>query len=167
MNLLFFSLPWSNTLFTDGEDLNDDWWGFLDKIWTLLCNLNGKGQNRLTPKGSTPAGPSIGQRARGLVESLNIPAAEMAAVVVTGGIGSALSGKTNKIADKAMMLRGERFPRIIFHLMVMYLCKAGLENASKCVQQFISILPSLISEDDQCKNRLHFLIWWVNTLSYI
>jgi hypothetical protein len=41
----------------------------------------------------------------------------------------------------------------------MYLCKAGLENASKCVQQFISLLPSLISEDDQCKNRLHFLIW--------
>ncbi|TVU00170.1 hypothetical protein EJB05_54428 [Eragrostis curvula] len=151
------SLPWSNTLFTDGDKLSDDWWGFLDKIWTLLCNLNGKGQNRLTPKGSTTAAPSIGQRARGLVESLNIPAAEMAAVVVTGGIGSALSGKTGKIADKAMMLRGERFPRIIFHLMIMYLCKAGLENASKCVQQFISLLPSLISEDDQSLLRVRSL----------
>uniref|UniRef100_A0A0A9DC66 BEACH domain-containing protein n=1 Tax=Arundo donax TaxID=35708 RepID=A0A0A9DC66_ARUDO len=158
-NVQLTSLPWTNSLFTDEEKLSDDWWSFFDKIWTLLCNLNGKGQNRLTPKGSNAAGPSIGQRARGLVESLNIPAAEMAAVVVTGGIGSALSGKTNKIADKAMMLRGERFPRIIFHLMIMYLCKAGLENASKCVQQFISLLPSLISEDDQCKNRLHFLIW--------
>jgi len=157
--LHFCSLPWSNTLFIDGEKLSDDWWSFFDKIWMLLCYLNGKGQTRLTPKGSNTAGPSIGQRARGLVESLNIPAAEMAAVVVTGGISSALGGKTNKIADKAMMLRGERFPRIIFHLIIMYLCKAGLENASKCVQQFISLLPNLISEDDLCKNRLHFLIW--------
>uniref|UniRef100_J3L9U4 BEACH domain-containing protein n=2 Tax=Oryza brachyantha TaxID=4533 RepID=J3L9U4_ORYBR len=153
------SFPWSNSPSTDGDKLSDDWWSFYDKIWTLLCNLTGKGQNKLTPKGSNAAVPSIGQRARGLVESLNIPAAEMAAVVVTGGIGSALSGKTNKNTDKAMMLRGERFPRIMFHLIILYLCKAGLENASKCVQQFTSVLPNLISEDDQCKNRLHLLIW--------
>ncbi|XBI45636.1 hypothetical protein VPH35_110081 [Triticum aestivum] len=152
-------LPWSSNIFTDGEKLSDDWWSFYDKIWTLVWNLNGKGQNRLTPKGSSASVPSIGQRARGLVESLNIPAAEMAAVVVTGGIGTALSAKTNKITDKAMMLREERFPRIIFHLVIMYLCKAGLENASKCVQQFITMLPNLISEEDQCKNRLHFIIW--------
>ncbi|EEE56359.1 hypothetical protein OsJ_05488 [Oryza sativa Japonica Group] len=125
------SFPWSNSTYTDGDKLSDDWWSFYDKIWTLICNLNGRGQNRLTPKGSNAAVPSIGQRARGLVESLNIPAAEMAAVVVTGGIGSALSGKANKNADKAMMLRGERFPRIIFHLIILYLCKAGLENLSK------------------------------------
>ncbi|RLN08296.1 BEACH domain-containing protein B [Panicum miliaceum] len=130
-NDLLTSLPWSNTIFVNGELLSDDWWSFFDKIWTLLCYLNDKGQTRLTPKSSNAAGPSIGQRARGLVESLNIPAAEMAAVVVTGGISSALGGKTNKIADKAMMLRGERFPRIIFHLIIMYLCKAGLENTSK------------------------------------
>ncbi|RLM79604.1 BEACH domain-containing protein B [Panicum miliaceum] len=130
-NDLLTSLPWSNTFFVNGELLSDDWWSFFDKIWTLLCYLNDKGQTRLTPKSSNAAGPSIGQRARGLVESLNIPAAEMAAVVVTGGISSTLGGKTNKIADKAMMLRGERFPRIMFHLIIMYLCKAGLENASK------------------------------------
>uniref|UniRef100_A0A453NF75 BEACH domain-containing protein n=1 Tax=Aegilops tauschii subsp. strangulata TaxID=200361 RepID=A0A453NF75_AEGTS len=155
----FLYLPWSSNIFTDGEKLSDDWWSFYDKIWTLVWNLNGKGQSRLTPKGSSASVPSIGQRARGLVESLNIPAAEMAAVVVTGGIGTALSAKTNKITDKAMMLRGERFPRIIFHLVIMYLCKAGLENASKCVQQFITMLPNLISEEDQCKNSLHFIIW--------
>uniref|UniRef100_A0A0D9YMP2 BEACH domain-containing protein n=1 Tax=Oryza glumipatula TaxID=40148 RepID=A0A0D9YMP2_9ORYZ len=149
------SFPWSNSTYTDGDKPSDDWWSFYDKIWTLLCNLNGRGQNRLTPKGSNAAVPSIGQRARGLVESLNIPAAEMAAVVVTGGIGSALSGKANKNADKAMMLRGERFPRIIFHLIILYLCKAGLENLSKYVKQFTLVLPNLISEDDQCKNRLH------------
>ncbi|CAM0946806.1 unnamed protein product [Alopecurus aequalis] len=153
------SLPWSSNIFSDGDKLSDDWWSFYDKIWTLIWNLNGKGQNRLTPKGSNAAVPSIGQRARGLVESLNIPAAEMAAVVVTGGIGTTLSAKNNKLTDKAMMLRGERFPRIIFHLVIMYLCKAGLENASKCVQQFITMLPNLISEEDQCKSRLHFLIW--------
>lgn len=153
------SLPSSDSIFTDGDKLSDDWWSFYDKMWTLIWTLNGKGQNRLTPKGSNAAVPSIGQRARGLVESLNIPAAEMAAVVVTGGIGTSLSAKSNKITDKAMMLRGERFPRIIFHLVLLYLCKAGVENASKCVQQFITMLPNLISEEDQCKNRLHFLIW--------
>ncbi|WVZ77789.1 hypothetical protein U9M48_025613 [Paspalum notatum var. saurae] len=147
-NGLLRSHPWSNTIFVDGENLSDDCWSFFDKIWTLLCYLNGKGQTRLTPRGSNTAGPSIGQRARGLVESLNIPAAEMAAVVVTGGISSALGGKANKVADKAMMLRGERFPRIIYHLIIMYLCKAGLEHGSKCVQQFISLLPNLISDDD-------------------
>ncbi|XP_073009112.1 BEACH domain-containing protein B-like isoform X3 [Typha latifolia] len=100
-------------------------------------------------------GPSFGQRARGLVESLYIPAAEMAAVVVSGGLGNALGGKVNKNVDKATMLRGERCPRVILHLVILYLCKASLESASRCVQQFISLLPSLLtSDDDQSKNRL-------------
>ncbi|XP_073009113.1 BEACH domain-containing protein B-like isoform X4 [Typha latifolia] len=111
-------------------------------------------------------GPSFGQRARGLVESLYIPAAEMAAVVVSGGLGNALGGKVNKNVDKATMLRGERCPRVILHLVILYLCKASLESASRCVQQFISLLPSLLtSDDDQSKNRLQQVFLLTSMLS--
>lgn len=103
--------------------------------------------------------PSLGQRARGLVESLNVPGAEMAAVVVSSGIA-----KMNIFADRATILRGEIFPRIFFHLVILYLCKAGLENASKCVLQFMSLLPLLIADDDQSKNKLHFLIWYAENI---
>ncbi|KAJ0974642.1 hypothetical protein J5N97_016607 [Dioscorea zingiberensis] len=143
----------------------DEYWVFCDKIWVLIGDLNGKGAGKMLPK-STPLGPpSFGQRARGLVESLNIPAAEMAAVVVSGGLGNALGGKANKYVDKAIPLRGEKYPRIIFHLLVLYLCKADLGRASKCVQQLIALLPSLfISDDDQSKNKLHFFIWSLLTI---
>lgn len=140
--------------------LEDEWWSLYDKTWVLITEMSGKGPGKVLPKSSTA--PSLSQRARGLVESLNIPAAEMAAVVVAGGIGigSALSGKTNKSIDKAMLLRGEKFPRIVFHLVILYLRKAGLEKASRCVQQFIFLLPSLLTaDDDQSKNRLQYFIW--------
>jgi hypothetical protein len=122
--------------------------------------LNGKGPNKLLPKGPNIEVPSLGQRARGLVESLNVPATEMAAAVVSGGIGTALGAKINRFSEKATLLREEIFPRVFFHLVILYLCKAGLENASKCVLQFMSLLPVLISEDEQSKNKLHFLIWY-------
>lgn len=136
------------------------WWNLYDKTWVLIAEVSGKGPSGILPKSSGSSGPSLSQRARGLVESLNIPAAEMASVVVTGGIGNALGGWANKSVDKAMLLRGEKFPRVVFHLVILYLCKADLEKASKCVQQFISLLPSfLASDDDQSKNRLHYFIW--------
>lgn len=115
----------------------------------------------MLPKSSSFAGPSLGQRARGLVESLNIPAAEVAAVVVSGGmIGNALTPKPNKNVDKAMVLRGERCPRIIYHLVILYLCKSSLEKSSRCVQQFTSLLPCLLTADDeQSKIRLQLIIW--------
>ncbi|XP_042456540.1 BEACH domain-containing protein B isoform X2 [Zingiber officinale] len=140
------------------------WWDLYDKTWVIICALHGKWA-KISLKVSTAGGPSFGQRARGLVESLNIPAAEMAAVVVSGGISNALGGKANKYIDKAMLLRGEKCPRIIFHLVILYLCKAGLESASRCVQQFISLLPLLLSaDDDQSKNRLQFFIWSLVTV---
>lgn len=142
------------------DGMKDEWWDLYDKTWILMSEMNGKGPSRMLPKGSAVGGPSFGQRARGLVESLNIPAAEMAAVVVSGGIGNALGGKVNKHVDKAMLLRGEKCPRVLFHLVILYLCKAGLESASRCVQQFISLLPTLLtSDDDQSRNKLHFFIW--------
>lgn len=123
--------------------------------------MNGKGPSSVLPKSSSFAGPSLGQRARGLVESLNIPAAEVAAVVVSGGmIGNALTPKPNKNVDKAMVLRGERCPRIIYHLVILYLCKSSLEKSSRCVQQFTSLLPCLLTADDeQSKIRLQLIIW--------
>ncbi|KAG6608127.1 BEACH domain-containing protein B, partial [Cucurbita argyrosperma subsp. sororia] len=141
------------------DKMDEKWWRLYDKLWIIISEINGKGLNKSLPK-SSAGGPTFGQRARGLVESLNLPAAEMAAVVVSGGIGSALGGKPNKIVDKAMLLRSEKFPRIIFRLVMLYICKAPLEKASRCVQQIISLLPSLVvTDDEQNKNRLQLFIW--------
>ncbi|PKA52227.1 hypothetical protein AXF42_Ash010123 [Apostasia shenzhenica] len=153
--------PWSYFIIS-GETgvINDDWWVLYDKIWILISEISGKRRSKTVPKNATLIGPSLGQRARGLVESLNIPTAEMTAVVVSGGIGTALGAKPSKYIDKAMLLRGEKCPRIVFHLLILYLCKASLERASRCAQQFTSLLPCLLScDDDQSRNRLHFLIW--------
>lgn len=144
----------------EGCVIEDDHWVLYDKIWHLLSEMSGRGPSKTFLKSTTFIGPTFGQRARGLVKSLNIPAAEMAAVVVSGGIGTALGTKPNKYVDKAMILRGDKCPRIVFHLLILYLSKAGLERASRCVQQFISLLPCLLScDDDQSRNKLHFLIW--------
>ncbi|XP_062098924.1 BEACH domain-containing protein B isoform X2 [Humulus lupulus] len=149
---------WSSNQQTENED--DKWWHLYDNIWIIISEMNGKGPSKMLPKSSPQVGPSLGQRARGLVESLNIPAAEVAAVVVSGGIGSALGGKLNKNVDKAMLLRGERCPRIIFRLVIIYLCRSSLERASRCVQQVIQLLPCLLAADDeQSKNRLQLFIW--------
>ncbi|KAG9440194.1 hypothetical protein H6P81_020359 [Aristolochia fimbriata] len=150
---------------SNGNETESWWWNLYDKVWALIGEMNDKGSGKLVPKSSVPGPPSFGQRARGLVESLNIPAAEMAAVVVSGGIGSALSGKTNKYVDKAMLLRGEKCPRIVFRLVVLYICEADLERASRCVQQFILLLPCLLTaEDEQSKSRLQLFIWSLLTL---
>lgn len=139
--------------------VDEKWWDMYDNLWIIISEMNGKGPSKMLPKSSSLAAPSFGQRARGLVESLNIPAAEMAAVVVSGGIGSALGGKPTKNVDKAMLLRGERFPRIVFRLVILYLCQASLERASRCVQQVIPLLPSLLAADDeQSKGRLQLFI---------
>ncbi|XP_062179129.1 BEACH domain-containing protein B-like [Phragmites australis] len=154
------SLLWRAFKFYDGDKVSDDWWSFFDKVWNIICNLNGQGPSKFLPKGPNVEVVSLGQRARGLVESLNVPAAERAAVVVSGGIGTALGAKMNRFADKATTSRKEIVPRVFFHLVILYLCKAGLENASKCIMQFMSLLPILlVSEDDESKNKLHFLIW--------
>lgn len=138
----------------------DRWWNLYDNLWILISEINGKGPSRMLPKSSSSVGPSFGQRARGLVESLNIPAAEMAAVVVSGGIGNALGGKPSKSVDRAMLLRGEKGPRIVFRLVILYLCSSSLERASRCVQLFVSLLPCLmVSDDEQSKMRLQLFIW--------
>ncbi|KAH0942843.1 hypothetical protein HID58_002480 [Brassica napus] len=132
--------------------------GLDENFQRLLTEETSRGPMKMSPK-SLATGPSIGQRARGLVESLNVPAAEMAAVVVSGGIGNALSGKINKNVDKAMLLRSEKCPRIVFRLVTLYLCMSSLEKATRCVQQVTSLLPSFLSADDeQSKSRLHLFI---------
>ncbi|XP_076899562.1 BEACH domain-containing protein B isoform X2 [Bidens hawaiensis] len=142
------------------EDIDESWWNLYDKLWVVISEMHGKGPSRFLEKSTSTVGPSFGQRARGLVESLNIPAAEMAAVVVSGGISNAFGGKSHKVIDKAMLLRPEKCSRIAFRLMVVYLCKSSLERASKCVQQFIPILPCLLTADDeQSKSRLQLFIW--------
>jgi hypothetical protein len=167
----FFRNPWGGKHSTthEGEVINDKWWDLYENLWIIISEINGKGPSKMMLKSSAAAGPSLGQRARGLVESLNIPAAEMAAVVVSGGIGNALAGKPNKTADKAMLLRGERCPRIVFRLAILYLCRSSLERASRCVQQVIALLPSILAADDeQSKSRLQLFIWYYfSTPNYI
>ncbi|XP_060199082.1 BEACH domain-containing protein B [Lycium barbarum] len=142
------------------EKIDDEWWTLCDNLWNAISEMNGKGPNKMLPRSSQSVAPSLSQRARGLVESLNIPAAEMAAVVVSGGISNALAGKPNKPVDKAMLLRGEKCPRIVFRLIILYLCKSSLERASRCVQQVIPLLPCLLTADDeQSKSRLQLFIW--------
>ncbi|KAF3790525.1 BEACH domain-containing protein B [Nymphaea thermarum] len=148
------------------SDVTEDyWWNVYDKLWVLLSQMNGKGSSKMISKTSLSGGPSFGQRARGLVESLNIPAAEMAAVVVSGGLSNALGGKANKYVDKAMLLRGEKCPRIVFRLVILYLCKSDIERASRCAQQFISLLPCFLTmEDESSKSRLQLFIWSLHLL---
>ncbi|XP_049392401.1 BEACH domain-containing protein B isoform X2 [Solanum stenotomum] len=151
-----FKLPDTNEV----EKIDDEWWNLCDNIWSAISEMNGKGPSKMLPRSSQSVAPSLSQRARGLVESLNIPAAEMAAVVVSGGISNALAGKPNKPVDKAMLLRGEKCPRIVFRLIILYLCKSSLERASRCVQQIIPLLPCLLTADDeQSKSRLQLFIW--------
>ncbi|GFP89566.1 beach domain-containing protein lvsc [Phtheirospermum japonicum] len=143
----------------EDEKIADEWWNIYDNLWIIISEMNGKGPSKMLPRSSSFVAPSLSQRARGLVESLNIPAAEMAAAV-SGGISSALVGKPNKTVDKAMLLRGERCSRFVNRLMVIYLCRSSLERASQCVQQVIPILPFLLTADDeQSKNRLQLFIW--------
>ncbi|KAI4388687.1 hypothetical protein MLD38_000993 [Melastoma candidum] len=145
---------------SEAEAIDDKWWDLYDNLWVVFSEMNGKGPSKAVAKASSIAGPSFGQRARGLVESLNIPAAEMAAAVVSGGITNALGGRTSKLVDKALVLRGEKCPRIVFRLVILYLCRSSLERASRCVQQFILLLPCLlVSDDEQSKMRLQLFIW--------
>ncbi|XP_054792696.1 BEACH domain-containing protein B isoform X2 [Prosopis cineraria] len=148
------------SILDEDDRIEEKWWNLYDNLWTAVSEMNGKGHNKLLPKSTSFTGPSLGQRARGLVESLNIPAAEVAAVVVSGGIGTALGAKPKLNVDKAMVLRGERFPRIIFRLVILYLCKASLERALQCVQQVVSLLPCFLTADDEpSKSRLQLVIW--------
>lgn len=159
---LAYSNPWGlkQPIFNEDDVVDDKWWNLYDNLWIIISDINGKGPSKSLPKSASMVGPSFGQRARGLVESLNIPAAEMAAVVVSGGISNALVGKPSKTIDKAMLLRGERWPRIVFRMVILYLCRSSLERASRCVQQVVSLLPSLLATDDeQSKGRLQLFIW--------
>lgn len=139
--------------------MDDHHWHLYDKVWTLVSEMSGKGPSKRSVA-SASTGPSLGQRARGLVESLNMPAVEMATAVVSGGFSAVANISTSKLVDKAIRLRGEKCPRILFRLVLLYLCKADLERASRCVQQFVSLLPYLLSTDnEQIKNRLQLFIW--------
>lgn len=148
----------------------DQYWRLYDKVWSLLIAMNGRG---MSSKGNfhltSPAGPiSLGQRARGLVESINIPASEMAAVV-SGGLGAVGIGSGGKLIDKSFRMRGEKCPRVVFRLVLLYLFEGDLESASRCVQQFLALLPGFLStENEQNKNRLQLLLWYVWTcIAYI
>ncbi|KAH9551888.1 hypothetical protein CY35_09G037400 [Sphagnum magellanicum] len=139
-----------------------EYWRLYDKVWSLLIAMNGRGAaaNRGNFVLPSTSGQTFGQRARGLVESLNIPASEIAAAVVSGGLGVVSIGSFAKVLDKSSRSRGERCPRVVLRLVLLYLFEADLDAASRCVQQFIALLPAFFStESEQNKNRLQLLLW--------
>ncbi|CAK9237200.1 unnamed protein product [Sphagnum troendelagicum] len=139
-----------------------EYWRLYDKVWSLLIAMNGRGPaaNRGNFVLPPTSGPTFGQRARGLVESLNIPASEIAAAVVSGGLGVVSIGSFAKVLDKSSRSRGERCPRVVLRLVLLYLFEADLDAAKRCVQQFIALLPAFFStESEQNKNRLQLLLW--------
>ncbi|EFJ19512.1 hypothetical protein SELMODRAFT_110788, partial [Selaginella moellendorffii] len=113
-----------------GSETGEEGLRLYDQVWDLLSAINGIGQGGAS---TSTAGPTFGQRARGLVESLNLPAAEVAAVV-TGGLGSVgINVPSSKPNEKAMKLRGEKFSRLAFRLVLVYLYRAGLEAVLLCL----------------------------------
>lgn len=152
---------------SENNMIEEERWTIYDKLWIIIREMHGKGSRKLR-KLSSGVGASFGQRARGLVESLNIPAAEMASAVVSGGISNALVGKTNKPVDKAMLLRGENCPRITYRLLVLYLCESSLARCSQCVQLVIPLLPNLLTViDEQSKSRLQLFIWYYQQITLV
>ncbi len=142
----------------------DQYWRLYDNVWSLLIAMNGRGTASGSFQLSAASSPTLGQRARGLVESLNMPAAEMAAAVVSSGLGVVgISSSLNKQqGEKTSRLRGERCPRVVFRLVLLYLYHADLESTSRCVQQFLALLPVFLStESEQNKNRLQLLLWYM------
>ena len=155
-------IAWNKGASSGAIGINDhsDQWNLYDNIWTIVGKLTGKPSKKMLMRSPAPGGPSLGQRALGLVESLNIPATEMAAAV-SGGIGGAFGGRTSKPPDKAMLLRNEKCPRIIFHLVLLYLCRGSLEKRTAAVQQFCALLQNLLSyEEEQVKNRVQLFLWY-------
>eukprot|EP00271_Cylindrocystis_brebissonii_P011984 TRINITY_DN3000_c2_g1_i1.p1 TRINITY_DN3000_c2_g1~~TRINITY_DN3000_c2_g1_i1.p1 ORF type:complete len:2905 (-),score=592.76 TRINITY_DN3000_c2_g1_i1:326-8950(-) len=96
---------------------------------------------------------SFGQRARGLVESLNGPASVEAA----GAFGGP---SIQKGAEKALKMRGDKCPRVVLRLVLLYVYEAELGEAVECCRRIKKLLPQLMSiETDTVKNRLHHFLW--------
>ncbi|KAL3684694.1 hypothetical protein R1sor_002716 [Riccia sorocarpa] len=135
-------------------------WRLYDSIWSLLTVLSGRkpGASFLFP---TSMVPSLGQRARGLVESITIPGAEMAAAVVSGGLGVVGITSSSKGGEKINKgTKGETYPRVVFPLSLLYIYEADLEKASGCVQQLLNLLPGYLNvENESTKNKLHLFLW--------
>jgi len=85
----------------------------------------------------------------------------MAAAVVSSGLGAVGMYPPNKLVGKVFRLTGERCPRIVFRLVVLYLCNADLQSATLRVQQFLALLPSFTSSEvEQNNNRnLQLFLW--------
>ena len=135
-------------------------WRLYNGVWKLLCTANGvpfPGSEGVHISGPTTIDqplqtPTFGQRARGLVESLHAPASEM-----LGGPGGAWGN------DKVVKLRGEKLPRVVFRLLLLYLWEATLDEAAVYAQVFLALLPSLLAvESEASKNRLHLFLWWAS-----
>ncbi|BBM99563.1 hypothetical protein MPTK1_1g22060 [Marchantia polymorpha subsp. ruderalis] len=144
-----------------GAEITDKthYWRLYNHIWSLLQILNGRRSGTSSFLFPASLGPSLGQRARGLVESINIPGAEMAAAVVSGGLG-VVGITSNKGGDRSTKVKGEKYPRVVFPLTLLYLYEAELGEASRCVQQLLNLLPGYLNvESESNRNKLQLFLW--------
>ena len=150
---------WQKCYYQNEVVMDDHHWHLCDKVWTLVSEINGKRPSKRSVA-SASIGSSLVQRSHGSVESPNMPAVEMATAVVSGGLSAVANISTSKLVDKTIRLRGEKCPRILVRLVLLYPCKADLERAPCCVLQFVFLLPYLLPADnEQIKNRLQLFIW--------
>eukprot|EP00850_Spirogloea_muscicola_P005743 SM000026S08992 [mRNA] locus=s26:1003027:1021649:+ [translate_table: standard] len=138
-------------------------WRLYEMVWALLGSIYGKkvGGGKVA---HLQLVPTLAQRARSLLDSLNGPASEIAGAFNTGQPGGLSRGLER---DKVMKLRGDRCPRVAFRLALLYLHHADLASASRAAEQLSVLLPDLLAVDtDVVRSRLQlFLCYYTAILS--
>ena len=114
---------------------------------------NSQGPSPSQSHGYSGMSPTLGQRAMGLVESFNLQALEL--------IGGSARPSLSQGMEKAVRMRGERCPLIVFRVMLLFVQEADLDLAEQQVHNFLAFLPSMLAvETDTVKNRLHYFLWY-------
>eukprot|EP00850_Spirogloea_muscicola_P002042 SM000007S21002 [mRNA] locus=s7:1425419:1443445:- [translate_table: standard] len=130
-------------------------WRLYEMVWALLGSIHGKKVGGKVAH--LQLVPTLAQRARGLLDSLNGPASELAGAFNTGQPGGLAKGLER---DKLMKLRGDRCPRVAFRLAFLYLHHADLASASRAAEQLSVLLPDLLAVDtDVVRSRLQLFLW--------
>eukprot|EP00850_Spirogloea_muscicola_P002934 SM000011S19112 [mRNA] locus=s11:883394:901254:- [translate_table: standard] len=130
-------------------------WRLYEMVWALLGSLHGKKVGGKVAH--LQSVPTLAQRARGLLDSLNGPASEIAGAFNTGQAGGLTRGLER---DKVMKLRGDRCPRVAFRLALLYLHHADLASAARAAEQLSVLLLDLLAVDtDVVRSRLQLFLW--------
>lgn len=157
----------------DNEETRNSMWRLYSVFWEYFSVINGIVEDPpvlvdsevpgnpahpgVGPNPSLGSGqsPTLGQRAMGLVESFNMQALEL--------IGVSSRPTLSQGIEKAVRMRGERCPRLVFRLMLLFMQEADMDLAVLQMDRFLAFLPSMVSvETEQARNRLHLFLWCVH-----